>query len=92
LRQSRFFSNNQEERLCELRLPHFYWSLYWGLQVWEKLRKGLVVGLHGKLHPAINQSIYEAGDKTPVYTVAVMNLGILICLDSNHEVTLTPYQ
>jgi hypothetical protein len=52
----------------------------------------LVVGLHGKLHAAINQSIYEAEDKTPVYTVAVMNLGILICLDSNHEVTLTPYQ
>jgi predicted amidohydrolase len=52
----------------------------------------LVVGLHGKLHPAINQSIYEDGDKTPVYKVAIMNLGILICLDSNHEVTLTPYQ
>jgi hypothetical protein len=62
---------------------------------WKKLRKGWVVGLYSlcnKLHLAINQSIYEAGDKTPVYTVAVMTLGILICLDSNHEVTLTPYQ
>jgi predicted amidohydrolase len=58
---------------------------------WKKLRKGSVVGLDGKLHPAINQSIYEAGDKTPVFTVADITFGILICLDSNYEVTLTPY-
>jgi len=27
----------------------------------------------------------------PVFTVADMTFGILICLDSKYEVTLTPY-
>jgi hypothetical protein len=58
---------------------------------WKKLRKGPVVGLYSKLHPAINQSICEAGGKTPVFTIGDLTFGILIRLDSNYEVTLTPY-
>lgn len=60
---------------------------------WKNLPEGWVVGLYSKLklHPAINQSIYEAGDKTPVFAVGDMTFGILICLDSNYEVTLTLY-
>lgn len=48
--------------------------------------KGSVVGLYRKLYPAINKSVYEAGDKMPVFTVGKLTFGILICLDSNfHE-------
>jgi 5-aminopentanamidase len=46
--------------------------------------KGSVVGLYRKLYPAINRSIYEAGDKMPVFTVGDLTFGILICLDSNY--------
>ena len=31
---------------------------------------GSVVGVYRKLHPAINTSVYEAGEETPVFTVA----------------------
>lgn len=46
--------------------------------------KGSVVGLYRKLYPAINRSIYEAGDKMPVFTVGELTFGIVICLDSNY--------
>jgi 5-aminopentanamidase len=46
--------------------------------------KGLVVGIYRKLYPAINKSIYEAGDKMPVFTVNGLTFGIIICNDSNY--------
>jgi 5-aminopentanamidase len=46
--------------------------------------KGSVIGVYRKLYPAINQSIYQAGDKTPVFTVGDLTFGILICRDSNY--------
>lgn len=47
-------------------------------------QKGSVVGLYRKLYPAINKSVYEAGDKIPVFTVGTLRFGILICNDSNY--------
>ena len=46
--------------------------------------KGSVVGLYRKLHPAINRSIYEAGDQMPVFHVGDLTFGIVICNDSNY--------
>ena len=46
--------------------------------------KGSVVGIYRKLYPAINRSVYEAGDKMPVFTVGGLTFGIVICLDSNY--------
>jgi predicted amidohydrolase len=46
--------------------------------------KGSVVGIYRKLYPAINKSVYEAGDKAPVFTVGELTFGIIICLDSNY--------
>src|SRR5215813_4229576 len=46
--------------------------------------KGAVVGLYRKLYPAINRSVYAAGDKLPVFTVGDLTFGILICYDSNY--------
>jgi len=46
--------------------------------------KGSVVGLYRKLYPAINTSVYEAGDGVPVFTVGDLTFGILICNDSNY--------
>jgi predicted amidohydrolase len=46
--------------------------------------RGSVVGIYRKLYPAINKSIYEAGDKMPVFTVGDLTFGIIICLDSNY--------
>jgi predicted amidohydrolase len=46
--------------------------------------KGSVVGMYRKLYPAINKSIYEAGDKMPVFTVGDLTFGIIICNDSNY--------
>lgn len=46
--------------------------------------KGSVVGTYRKLYPAINKSIYEAGDKLPVFTVNELTFGIIICNDSNY--------
>jgi predicted amidohydrolase len=47
--------------------------------------KGSVVGIYRKLHPAINKSVYEAGDRVPVFTVGDLVFGILICRDSNYD-------
>jgi predicted amidohydrolase len=46
--------------------------------------RGSVAGLYRKLYPAINRSVYEAGDKVPVFTVGALTFGIIICLDSNY--------
>jgi len=45
---------------------------------------GSVLGLYRKLYPAINQSVYEAGDSMPVFTVGDLPFGIIICNDSNY--------
>ncbi|HEX8148253.1 MAG TPA: carbon-nitrogen hydrolase family protein [Pyrinomonadaceae bacterium] len=46
--------------------------------------KGSVVGVYRKLYPAINRSVYEAGDRMPVFTVNGLTFGIIICNDSNY--------
>src|SRR5260370_21113010 len=48
------------------------------------LHKGAVIGLYRKLHPAINRSIYDAGDQMPVFRVGGLMFGIVICNDSNY--------
>jgi predicted amidohydrolase len=47
---------------------------------------GSVLGVYRKLHPAIRRSVYHAGDEMPVFTVAGLTFGIIICLDSTHAV------
>jgi predicted amidohydrolase len=47
-------------------------------------QRGSVAGLYRKLYPAINQSVYEAGCKVPVFQVGELTLGIVICNDSNY--------
>lgn len=48
--------------------------------------RGSVAGVYRKLHPAINHSIYHPGDRVPVFTVAGLTFGIVICRDSTfHE-------
>jgi predicted amidohydrolase len=46
-------------------------------------QNGTVVGLYRKIHPAINKSVYEPGDRIPVFTVSGLTFGIIICNDSN---------
>ena len=46
-------------------------------------RYGEVVGLYRKAHPAINKSVYERGDQTPVFAVDGLKFGIIVCNDSN---------
>jgi predicted amidohydrolase len=46
--------------------------------------KGAVLGVYRKLYPAIHRSVYHAGDALPVFTVAGLTFGIVICLDSNY--------
>ena len=46
--------------------------------------RGSVIGVYRKLHPAINASVYGAGDATPVFTVGALTFGIVICRDSNY--------
>lgn len=45
--------------------------------------RGAVVGVYRKLHPAIRRSVYQAGDRTPVFTVGGLTFGIILCNDSN---------
>ena len=47
--------------------------------------KGSVIGLYRKLHPAINRSVYDAGDRMPVFQVGRLTFGIVICNDSNYS-------
>ena len=46
--------------------------------------KGSVIGLYRKLYPAINRSVYQAGDQMPVFEVGELVFGIVICNDSNY--------
>ncbi|HEX4945696.1 MAG TPA: carbon-nitrogen hydrolase family protein [Blastocatellia bacterium] len=46
--------------------------------------QGTVIGLYRKLYPAINKSVYMAGDKLPVFTVGELTFGILLCRDSTY--------
>jgi 5-aminopentanamidase len=46
-------------------------------------QNGTVAGLYRKLHPAINKSVYEPGDRIPVFTVSGLTFAIIICNDSN---------
>jgi predicted amidohydrolase len=55
--------------------------LYNSAAVWHR---GKVVGIYRKLYPAINRSVYEAGDEMPVFTVGGLTFGIIICNDSNY--------
>jgi len=45
--------------------------------------RGSVVGIYRKLHPAIRHSVYHAGTDTPVFRIAGLTFGIVICNDSN---------
>jgi len=47
--------------------------------------KGAVIGIYRKLYPAINKSVYEAGDEASVFTVGNLTFGIIICNDSNYS-------
>jgi predicted amidohydrolase len=47
------------------------------------LHRGRVVGVHRKLHPAINRSVYTAGTALRVFRIPSATLGIVICNDSN---------
>lgn len=46
-------------------------------------QRGAVAGIYRKLHPAIRRSVYDAGERTPVFTVDGLTFGIVICNDSN---------
>ena len=46
--------------------------------------RGQVVGVYRKLYPAIRKSIYEPGDRTPVFHIGGLTFGIIICNDSNY--------
>jgi predicted amidohydrolase len=46
-------------------------------------RRGAVIGVYRKLHPAIRRSVYDAGDRMPVFTAGGLTFGIIICNDSN---------
>jgi len=45
--------------------------------------QGTVAGVYRKMHPAINRSVYTAGDEAPVFTVGDLTFGIILCRDSN---------
>jgi predicted amidohydrolase len=47
--------------------------------------RGAVIGVYRKLYPAINKSVYSAGDTLPVFTVGDLTFGIVICLDSTYD-------
>ncbi len=46
--------------------------------------RGGVTGIYRKQYPAIRHSIYQAGTDSPVFTVAGVTFGVLVCNDSNH--------
>lgn len=49
--------------------------------------KGKVIGIYRKAYPAINWSVYTAGDQLPTYTIGALTFGIIICNDSNYYET-----
>jgi 5-aminopentanamidase len=44
--------------------------------------RGKVIGIYRKLFPAINKSVYSAGDQLPVFEANGVKFGIVICRDS----------
>ena len=46
------------------------------------LHRGSVIGVYRKHHPAINRSVYAAGEAVPTFTVGNLTFGIIICRDS----------
>jgi predicted amidohydrolase len=44
--------------------------------------RGSVAGVYRKHNPAINRSVYAAGDGIPVFRVGELTFGIIICRDS----------
>lgn len=46
---------------------------------------GRVVGVYRKHHPAIRTSIYAAGTTAPVFAIAGLTFGVLLCNDSNYR-------
>lgn len=46
------------------------------------VRRGTVIGIQRKLHPAIRRSVYAAGVETPVFRAGTLTFGIVICYDS----------
>jgi 5-aminopentanamidase len=48
------------------------------------LHRGRIIGIYRKLFPAINRSVYAPGCATPVFQVASLTFGIVICNDSNY--------
>jgi predicted amidohydrolase len=48
------------------------------------VHEGAIIGVYRKLFPAINRSVYEAGDALPVFTIGGLTFGIMICRDSTY--------
>jgi 5-aminopentanamidase len=48
------------------------------------IQRGSVIGLYRKLYPAINRSIYAAGDRMPVFQIDGLTFGIMICNEPNY--------
>ncbi len=55
--------------------------LYNSAAVWQD---GSIIGVYRKVYPAINRSVYDHGEELPVFTVAGLTFGIVICNDSNY--------
>ena len=47
--------------------------------------QGSVAGVYRKQHPAINKSVYKAGEETRIFRVGNLIFGIIICLDSTYD-------
>jgi len=47
--------------------------------------QGEVVGVYRKMHPAINQSVYDPAAATPIFNVGRLVFGIVICRDSTYR-------
>ena len=47
------------------------------------LHNGIVAGVYRKNHPAIRNSVYQPGIDAPVFNVAGLTFGIVICYDSS---------
>ena len=46
--------------------------------------RGKVFGRYRKAYPAIRNSIYNAGDELPTFTLGSLTFGIIICNDTNY--------
>lgn len=46
--------------------------------------QGSVIGVYRKRRPAIRSSVYSSGDESPVFEIAGLRFGLMICNDTNH--------